>query len=271
MTPALGPVFDESLASVARELYVAQIAALAVGSAVLLFRWLERRGRAKWSAVPAGTLATSRAPYRSSEVVSGFLPRAPGLVRAASLGSLVFGHLFAPLIVLALVKYPFDGIAVPLIPGMALALLNWSCAWMLLRRSPLASSAVRSGAVGSLMANAGLIVIAGVHFAFVELQRRDGIEHACSSSVTFVVIVFAVCSVIQALLMMAALRRHDAALVWTAPAPRHEPNPHEDVYADADADAGAGAGDEADVEAAVGVDEVDPDDDDEPPAAFILQ
>jgi hypothetical protein len=221
-TPPLGPVFDESLLSVARDLHVAEIAVGAVVTAYALYRWLERRGRARWAVVPAGTLTTSRAPYRATRVVSGFIHRAPGLVRAASFGSLLFGHAFAPLLALALVRYPFDGVAIPLIPGMALALLNWSCAWMLLRRSPLASSAVRSGAVGSLMANIGLIAIAGVHFAYVELQRRDGIEHACSSSVTFVVIVFAVCSVIQALLMVAALRKHEPALGWAPSRPEPE-------------------------------------------------
>jgi hypothetical protein len=266
VTPALGPVFDQSLASAARELYVAEIALGSLVTAWLLFRWLERRGRTRWQVVPAGTLATSRAPYRASEVVRGFLPGAPRLVRAASFGSLVFGHLFAPLIAMAIVRYPFDGIAVPLIPGMALALLNWSCAWMLLRRSPLASSAVRSGAVGSLMANVGLIGIAGAHFAFVELQRRDGIEHACSSSVTFVVIVFAVCSVIQAVLMMAALRKHETSLGWSAPAPRHEPLVKQYVAATVEADDRS----DADVESEVDADE-DQTDDDEPPAAFVLQ
>lgn len=214
MSGPIGPVFDESLAAVSRELHVVEWALAAVVGAAILCRWLERRGRARWALVPTGTVATSRAPYRSYEVIAGFMDRAPPLVRVASFGSLAFGHFFAPLIVMALVKYPFDGIAIPLVPGMALALLNWSCAWMLLRRSPLAPSAARSGAVGSLMANIGLIAIAGVHFAYVELQRRDGIEHACSSSVTFVVIVFAVCSVVQALLMMAALRAHRSTLAW---------------------------------------------------------
>ena len=78
----------------------------------------------------------------------------------------------------------------------------------------LASAMVKSGAVGSLMANVGLLGIAGAHFAVVELQRRDGIEHACSSSVTFVVLVFAVSSVVQALTMLQALRVHQPLLDW---------------------------------------------------------
>ena len=50
--------------------------------------------------------------------------------------------------------------------------------------------------------------------AFAVAAGRDGIEHACSSSVTFVVIVFAVSSVVQALVMLAALRSHERALEW---------------------------------------------------------
>lgn len=214
MSPGSEVRFDESLASAARGLHVAELAVAAVIVAAILYWRLERRGRGRWWRVPATTMSTSRAPYRASAMVASHLEAAPRLVRAASFVSLALGFLFAPLIVLAVVKYPFDGIAIPLVPGLALQLLNWTCAWLLLFRSPLAVATARSGSVGSLMANVGLLGIAGAHFVTVELQRRDGIEHACSSSVTFVVIVFAVCSVLQSLITMAALRRHGAALEW---------------------------------------------------------
>ena len=210
------PRFDESLTSVARGLHLTELTAAAVLVAVGLFLWLERRGRSRWAQVPAGSFATARAPYRATSVIAAHLPRAPRLVRTAAFGCLAFGQLFAPLIVLALVKYPFDGIAIPLVPGLALVALNWSCAWLLLARSPLATAMARSGAVGSLMANVGLLAIAGAHFVVVELQRRDGIAHACSSSVTFVVIVFAVSSVVNSLVMIAALRSHERVLEWRA-------------------------------------------------------
>jgi hypothetical protein len=211
-----GPRFDESLASAARGLHVAELAVAALVVAAVLFWQLERRGRGRWGQVPAAMVSSSRAPYRASAVVAAHLAGAPRLVRAAAFASLSLGFLFAPLIVLAVVKYPFDGIAIPLVPGLALQLLNWSCAWLFLARSPLAVATARSGAVGALMANVGLLGIAGAHFVVVELQRRDGIEHACSSSVTFVVIVFAICSVLQSLVTMAALRRHAGVLDWQA-------------------------------------------------------
>jgi hypothetical protein len=214
-----GPRFDESLASAARSLHVAEISVVALLGAALLFAWLERRGRCRWSQVPASMLDALQGPYRSNALVASHLERAPRLVRAAAFASLALCHVFVPLILLALIQYPFDGIAIPLVPGIALVALNWSCAWLLLGRSPHAPSAARAGAGGSLIAHVGLLGIAAVHFVTVELQRRDGVEHACSSSVTFVVIVFAIASVAQALVTMAALRTHGAALEWQRTAP----------------------------------------------------
>jgi hypothetical protein len=215
MSAMAGPAFDESFASVARELHVWEVTLASFAGAALLFWWLERRGRHRWAEVPAGHFAASRAPYRSNRVVGHHHERAPWLVRTASFASLAFGHLFTPLILIALMKYPFDGIAIPLLPGLGMVLLNWSCAWLLLSRSPNALAAARSGAVGSLIANVGLLVLAGAHLVTVELQRRDGIEHACSSSVTFVVIVYSVASIVQSLVTIAALRSHGGALRWS--------------------------------------------------------
>jgi hypothetical protein len=211
-----GPRFDESLASVARGLHVGPVAALAFAAGVALFLWLERRGRSSWAQVPASTYTATAGPYRQSEVVSTHLERAPALVRAAAFANLVFAHAFAPLILLALVKYPFDGIAIPLIPGIALVLLNWGCAWLMLGRTRDAPSTVRSAAVASVMANVGLLVIAAAHFAVVEAQRQEGIQHACSTSVTFVVIVFAIASLALSLLTLATLRAHRRELGWKA-------------------------------------------------------
>jgi hypothetical protein len=215
MWTSAGSRFDESLASAARSLHVAELTIGALIGTLLLFAWLERRGRIRWAGVPVGYATTAQGPYRRSAFVAAHLERAPLLVRAASFGSLAFAHLFAPLVLLALAKYPFDGIAIPLVPGVAIVVLNWCCAWLLLARSPQAESAARTGAVGSLMGNVGLLGIAAAHFVAVELQRLEGIAHACSSSVTFVVIVFAGASILQALLTLSALRHHGAALAWS--------------------------------------------------------
>ncbi len=219
MIASSGPRFDESLSSVVRGLHVGEIVLVAMAGAWLLFAWLERRGRRRWALVPRVTWVASVRPYRASEVVSEHLARAPGIVRLASFASLAFGHLFVPLILVALSSYPFDGIAIPLVPGMALALWNWGCAWLLLARSPNASQAARLAAVGSLMANVGLLVMSAGHLAGVELQRRDGIQHACSTSVTLVVIVFAASSVALAFVVLRALKSCRRELDW-APSSR---------------------------------------------------
>jgi hypothetical protein len=215
-----GPRFDQSLGAVARGLHLTEIVVAALVAASLLFLWLERRGRRRWSVVPAarGEAASGR-PYRASSFVAEHLERAPLLVRAASFGCLVFAHVFAPLLILALTSFPFDGIAIPLAPGIVLVLLNWGCAWLLLGRSPHAVAAARTGAKASLVANVGLLLLAASHFVVVELGRRDGIAHACSSSVTFVVIVFAIASVVQALVTVAALQAHGESLGWRAVSP----------------------------------------------------
>jgi hypothetical protein len=199
-------VFDESLIDAARALHLAPIALMATACAALVFVWIERRGRPRWRELGLRTTVLAGQPYRVGEIVSLHRSQAPRIVRLATFSSLAFLLTFAPLILEALRDYPFDGIAIPLVPGLALLLLDAWCAYMLLMRSPIGASAAHTGAVGSLMANVGLLGIAAAHFVVVELQRRDGIAHACSSSVTFVVIVFAVASVMQALLTMKAVR-----------------------------------------------------------------
>jgi hypothetical protein len=154
--------FDESLATVARSLHLGLLVTLALGAAAVLYGWLERRGRVGWSVVPLARTVVAAGPYRRTEVVTARRTKAPPLVRAVAFGCLTCGHLFVPLIVVALVKYPFDGIALPLVPGLALLAFDWSCAWLLLRRSPTAFAAARAAAAASLLADAGLLVIAAV-------------------------------------------------------------------------------------------------------------
>jgi hypothetical protein len=210
------PRFDESLASVARGLHLGAVAAGALVGAAVLFLWLERRGRSRWAEVPVTVSEAAHGPYRSSAFVTAHLARAPRLVRAASFASLFVGYASTPLILLALTRFPFDGVSIPLVPGLALVLVNAVCGWLLLARSRHAVSAARAGAQASLVANVGLALLTAGHIVMVELGRRDGIEHACSSSVTFVAMVFAVVSVLQAMLTIAAVRAHADVLAWGA-------------------------------------------------------
>jgi hypothetical protein len=70
-----------------------------LGSASAVYGVLERRGRARWQAVPVGTLPASAAPpgpYRAAGEVPRYGRRAPGRVRRAAFLSLFFGQLCFP-------------------------------------------------------------------------------------------------------------------------------------------------------------------------------
>jgi hypothetical protein len=217
------PRFDEdgfSLGTTATKLHLTEVSVAAVLGAGLLFLWLERSGRASWAKARVRALAPGVGPYRTTELHVPRGERAPRLVLLASLAALVFGNWFVPVILLALSTFPFDGVGIPLIPGVALALANWICGWLLLRRSPYAAAAARSSAICSLVANVGLLAMSAAHLVLVEYQRMEGIAHACSKSITLLGFVFAVASVGQALLLLAVLRSHAAVLDETSPVHR---------------------------------------------------
>lgn len=225
MTATTGPRFDDSLASVARSLHLGAVGLFALLGALALFAWLERRGRRNWTRPLFVRSLVDDSPYRSSEVVAAYARRAPVLVQLTSLGSFGLALFFMPVVVLALASYPFDVIAIPLLPGLAFALGNAWCACLFLARSPRACAIAHGGAIGSLMSNVGLLLIAALHFGAVELQRREGIQHACSSSVTFLVFVFAASSVAHALMTLALLRRYADNWAPNDDSAAHEPTP----------------------------------------------
>ena len=199
--------FDQSFAAVASQLHLGSVALGALAGTLALYLWVERRGRARWSEVPAVVSEVVAGPYRSGPLVTEHHAHAPGLVRVAAFTSFLVAHASAPVILLALSRFPFDGVSIPLVPGLALVGANWCCGWLLLTRSRHASTAARMAAKASLLANVGLLSLTAVHLVMVELGRREGIEHACSSSVTFVALVFAVVSVLHAALTLAILPR----------------------------------------------------------------
>src|SRR5215472_6767632 len=193
-------------------LHLVHIAALAVVGAVVAFRLLERRGRERWSGVARGSLGAPSGPYRSSSLVASRHARAPFLVRVTSFTGLAFGHLFVPVLILALLTFPFDGIAVPLMPGVAVALAYWACAWAMLGRLNEAAALSRAVAVASMVANMGLLALCPIHLLLIENHRLQGLRQAVSTSVTGVELLFAAAAVVQASLMLATLRLHRGAL-----------------------------------------------------------
>jgi hypothetical protein len=204
------------------ELHLGRIAVFALASAALLFVYAEKRLRPRWLAMAAGRVGARSGPYRSTTLVSSRLRRAPLLVQVTSLLGLTFGHLFVPALIAALLIFPFDGIAVPLMPGIAIAVANWCSAWLLLGRSPLALAFTRAAALSSLVANIGLLALCPIHLLLIENHRVEGLVQVCSASVTGVELIFALASVAQAVLLLATLRLHgtllDAPAVSAPPA-----------------------------------------------------
>jgi hypothetical protein len=208
--------FDGSLEELARfERGIAVCAGLAILLAFALYVRVERVARRLWAGVAVGGKSVG-SPYRAETLVVERLGRAPRLVRAAAFACFAFGLVFVPALVFVLSTFRFDGLGVPLFPGVAIAFGTWCCGWLLLRRSDRATEVVRLLALMSLGLNGALLVLSMAHFAVVE-ARWAGPLHECSASTVLAVCVFATASLPQALLMLAAVRRHGALFPVAAP------------------------------------------------------
>jgi hypothetical protein len=214
----MSPRFDDSLAQIAAlKVPIAACAAIALATAVALAASVEGQVKRSWAKVPIlGRLGVR--PYRTTTAPVAYLTRVPFAVRAAAICCFAFGHLFVPGLVAALVSFRFDGIAVPLIPGVAMALAIWACGWLLLRRSASAPEIVRSAAVASLVMNVSLFAMSVLHIVLVE----GSYSHECSSSLAFTACVFAGAAVLQSTVMLLALGAYRRAFV-----PAAEPSPAE--------------------------------------------
>jgi hypothetical protein len=210
--------FDGSLEELARlERVIAICTALAIVLAIALYFWVERATRHLWAGVTVKRRSVG-SPYRVEMLVVERLDRAPRLVRIAALACFAFGHVFVPGLVFVLATFRFDGLGVPLFPGVAIAFAIWCCGWLLLRRSDGATEITRLLGLVSLGLNGTLLVLSMAHFAVVE-ARWAGPLHECSASTVLAVCVFATASLPQAILMIAAVRKHAALFPVAATVP----------------------------------------------------
>jgi len=199
--------FDGSLGEISRySLWIALAAALSFAIAGVLYAWVERRARPHWAGVAVRS-ASVGSPYRASTLAVEHLSRAPRLVRVAAFASFAFGQVFVPALVFVLATFRFDGLGVPLFPGVVIALVTWCCGWLLLRRSAQATEIVRLVARVTLGLNGALLVLSAAHFVVVE-ARWAGPLHECSASTVLAVCVFATASLPQAFLMLMSVRAH---------------------------------------------------------------
>ncbi len=172
---------------------------LGIGGALtlVLMRNLDLRGRARWRAV-GGRAHTAGGPYRSATLQGTSLVAAPAWVRGATLGSLVFALGAMPAVYLVLDTPHFDGIAVPLLPGLLLSIASACCVGLLLARATDdASSAARLAGRTSLFFHGSLSVLALAHLVVVETDWGSQV-HSCSRSLALAVLALALGATAQA-------------------------------------------------------------------------
>ena len=170
---------------------------VSVGFTVALSRKLDARGRSRWLEL-AGAARSLAGPYRSTVVLGARIGAAPRAVRTAAVSSLVCTLAAVPAVYAVLDTPHFDGIAVPLLPGLALSIASACCAAALLARATEAAHAARLTGRASLFFHACLSVLALAHLVVVETEWGSQV-HACSRSLALAVLGLALVATAQGL------------------------------------------------------------------------
>jgi hypothetical protein len=210
------PHVDASVAALtAHREAIAGALAVAGAGAAALFVVLVRLAAPRWSVLRSR--GRSQGPYRGTVVMTATVGRVPVLVRATAMSCFAYGHFFVPTIIIALITLRFDGIAVALIPGAAIAFATWISGWLLVIRAESAPEFARAAAVSSLVLNGAMLVLSLAHLGYVELA--SGV-HECSSSLAFISLIFSMASLPQSVLMLTTIRKHNDAYA-RGPIPIH--------------------------------------------------
>ena len=202
-----------TVTELATSLHVTTFALMAATGGAALFVVGERRGRDAWARASARLLGTG--PYRSNALPADARPAttsraaesAPPLVRVAAILAFVVALLFAPWLVFALVKFRFDGVANGILPGVTMALVNARCAWLLLTRPPASTREAIDTAVALLIAHGILLVIGAAHLA-LGTDDPDFTYDGRTSPLVYLGVTFALASIVQAVLMLVAIKAH---------------------------------------------------------------
>jgi len=188
----------ELIEGLSQVLCLRALCASALPAACLVYAVTERRGRKRWE--DDIRVRSGNEPYRTAEVVVARRTAAPLLVRAVSLGCIVFGCVFAPVLLTALVRLPLDGMAAAIAGGFFVAVSNVACALRMLDRSEAAIATMRTQANALLLVSGTLLLLSLTHFGLVQHPQADGIE------LTVVGVAFAAIAVPQAVVLIAAAR-----------------------------------------------------------------
>ncbi|HEY2743779.1 MAG TPA: hypothetical protein VGL86_04120 [Polyangia bacterium] len=193
----------------------AVVAFVMLFTASLPYVFVESRWRWRWREVEAGRVAADRGSagiYRAAGDVPRYLHEAPRLIRWTAFSCFVFGQMFVPGLAMGLCGILAGGVGVVSIPGLITSAKIYRVGLSLLRRDP------RRSVLRARDAAAWALWLNGIVFAFSLVF----VPHAFSSAGTAVMIGivdgYGLLSVLQALLMLHAVRKWEDALFADSPA-----------------------------------------------------
>lgn len=126
----------------------------------------------------------------------------------ALLGGFLAVQFLVPAFVASLLMLPTDA-ATCFAPCALAAFAMWSWGPLVLARAKDAAAAGRIAAGMSLMVGTALLVPPAVHALVAETEFTHSIEHSCSfCPLSWMVIVYAVCTIAQSVLMLGVAREH---------------------------------------------------------------
>ena len=172
-------------------------------AAALPYVFVESRWRWRWREAPAGRVpadAASTGVYRAGGEVPRYLGEAPRLVRWTAFSCFLFGQMFVPGLAVGLFGVLAAGVGVLSIPGLITAAKIYRVGFSLLRREArVAVFRARDAAAWALWLN-------GLVFAGSLLFVPRALDHHGTSGLIAFVDGYGALSVLQALLMLRAVR-----------------------------------------------------------------
>ena len=187
---------------------LAIVAFVMVFAASLPYVFVESRWRWRWREVPAGRIAADGASagvYRAGGDVPRYLHEAPRLVRWTAFSCFLFGQMFLPGLTMGLFGLVMGGLGLLSIPGLITAWKIYRVGFSLLRRElRVAVFRARDAAAWALWLN-------GVIFAGSLLFVPRALDHRGIAGMIAFVDGYGALSILQALLMLRAVRVWEAA------------------------------------------------------------
>ena len=179
------------------------ISFVALLGAALPYVFVETRWRWRWQEVPAGKIAAdggASGVYRAGGEVPRYLQEAPRLVRWTAFSCFLFGQMFVPGLAMGLFGLVMAGVGIVSIPGLITAAKIYRVGFSLLRRDHrVAVLRARDAAAWALWLN-GVIFVGSLLFV------PRALDHGGVAAVVVFADAYGALSILQALLMLRAVR-----------------------------------------------------------------